>query len=106
MKIKIITLMIGMHNIKIYNNNNELIFDSTTYEEIVYFNANYGVYKIVITSVYGKLISSFIVYMNSSNTFIFSFKNHVKKVAFKITDSKYKDLKIMRGEIILWQNHM
>lgn len=74
-KIKITILTDGIHNIKIYNNYNKLIYNNTTYNEVVYFDVpDYGVYKIVISSVYGNIISSFIVSKKSSNNLIYSVK--------------------------------
>lgn len=100
---KIIVLN-SISNIKIYDGNN-IVCDRICNGYILFKGKINKIYKIVITSKYGCIISSFIVNKNL-NTIIYSFnQNSHKIVTFKLYDSNYENLPIEKGVIKLWQNH-
>lgn len=105
MMIRIIVLN-SISNIKICDIDNNILFDNIC-NGYIYFNGKMNnVYKIIITSVYGCIISSFIIH-NDMDTIIYSFdQNSHRIVIFKLYDSNYENLLIEKGVIKLWLNHM
>lgn len=90
-------------NIKIYDLDNNIVFNNIC-NGYVYFDGKINnVYKIIITSVYGSIISSFIV-KDDINIMIFYFNSNHKIVTFKLFDSYYKNLLIEKGVIKLCLN--
>lgn len=96
----------------IYNKNNVCVFNKCCCGNIFFKPSSFGTYKIVIIpkiKTYPNYISSsFIVDEKSDNLIIYNFKKiHIAPlITIKITDQVYKGLKIMKGEIKLWPNHI
>lgn len=101
--------------IKIYNIKKELIFDSVTDSlGCVVVNFPYdGVYNITITSsnnlVPKEIKRVLYVYDFCPDTLLFNFNNinnyESAPIKFVVTDTNYKGLPIMKGELILWQKN-
>ena len=108
-KIKLKFYGLGYYNVNqalvsIYDINNNLIYEDTTYNNELYFCINeYMLYKIVAKSNYETLNTYF--YVNDMDEYIFNFNNSIyrRPITFLLTDYYYSNLKIERGEIILWQ---
>ncbi len=92
-------------NVKIYDKNNCIIFDGTTFngELFVKLKQN-SIYKLVATFFNEKICTSF--YTTCENKIILWFEHSiipdVETVTFLLTDYYY-NLPIEKGEIILWQ---
>ena len=103
-------------HIMIYNSNHKLIFDKFTnkFGEVIFKAPYFGIYKIVITSekyfVSNKICTNFLVNNRGCNILLFTFQkqnfNNYRLVTFKLTDKHYKDLKVQKGDSILWQKNI
>lgn len=100
--------------IKVYNSNDELLLDKKIKNEF-YLEYEYNkLYKIVVTTncCYQNRICKNVYFTKSNeiDTLYFIFSNpkmqYHKKITFKFSDHYYKGLKIEKGEIFLWQNHI
>ena len=108
-KIKLKFYGLGYSNINqalvyIYDMNNNLICECTTYNNVVDVCVNEcSVYKLVAKSNYEVLSTYF--YVNDSNEYFFSFESSIyaRPITFLLTDYYYSNLRIERGEITLWQ---
>lgn len=107
--------LIYKYKIYIYNLQNKLIYKNTTNNGYILCTLdNYGLYKIVIISnnVYSPKYFCTYFYFHKliDNTLpihINNFKNNsLPLIKIKLTDVYYKDLKIERGKIVLWQKSM
>lgn len=86
--------------VKIYDNNN-LVFDGMTYNsELSLYLEKYKVYRIIAEANGLLLATSF--YVGEQKIYLFSF-NIIKTITFILTDSNYQNLRIERGELLLWQ---
>lgn len=102
------------YNINIYNCDNKLICKSCS-DELFFYAEYYKIYKIVIytyNDIYPQKICKDIVLTPiNCNIIIFNFNkldnnSKIIPIILNITDKYYKGLKIMKGEINLWQNHI
>ena len=85
----------------IYNYDNDLIFNGNTYNnEIELCLEECNVYKIIATSNYQRLVTSF--FINNNDIYRFGFNTFNNTITFLLTDYYY-NLPIERGELLLWQ---
>lgn len=97
---------IKKYYIKIYDTNNNLIYENIIFDNYFYFTGiinNY--YKLVIESETNKLITSFYITDKCEcNTYNININYRVPyTITFILTDSIYTNLRITEGEIYLWQ---
>lgn len=90
--------------IKIYDINNNLIYEGQTYnnEIIICLNEN-NIYNLYAYTCYETLNKSFYVYDQYEYNFIFNNIIYDNTITFLLTDYNYSNLPIERGEITLWQ---
>lgn len=101
MKININIYNIKLPNYKIciYTNNNQLLIEKSNCAHITFNAPYYGLYKIIITN--NKPIYIYITKTNC-HTFNINLDNQINKIKVILEDQNYKNLKIMKGELILW----
>ncbi|MBR2828817.1 MAG: hypothetical protein IKE70_06265 [Bacilli bacterium] len=93
--------------VKVYHNN-KCIKIKETYNGSVTFNLEENqIYQIKAISENERVIKNIYVSEKDLNL-CFAFKRALveNKVTFYLTDSNYENLKIMKGEIILWQKQL
>ena len=108
-KVKLKFYGLGYNNINqalvyIYDINNNLIYEKETFNSELYVCLNENtVYKIVAKS-NNEILNTYF-YVNNNDIYVFSFKSSIygRTITFLLTDYYYSNLKIERGEIILWQ---
>ena len=105
------------YHIKIFDKNDILIFEgNTSLKEnyIIYDFPSFDIYKIIIYSsqnvIPGYICKNVYIHKNICSTLLFLFeipskKKNIPKKCY-LTDKNYKGLPIMKGEMILWPNHM
>lgn len=89
--------------IQILSNENKNIYEGFTYngDLSICLNTN-CVYKLILSSCFFNICTCF--YVDSvRNCYYFSFFEKEKIVTFQLTDFHYENLKIGKGEMILWQ---
>lgn len=98
------------YNIKIYDENNRLIFNKETNSYgYIFFNVIYGrVYKIVASNCKAiPKVRCVMVYINNtcSNKVLITFNKFTNNhpVTIKLTDQYYRGLPISKGRVILWK---
>lgn len=105
------------YHIRIFDKHDTLIFeDDTSLKEnyIIFDFPSFDIYKIKIFSsnniVPGYICKKIYIHKNICDTLLFLFEIPQKKrnapKTYHLTDQNYKGLPIMKGEIILWPNHM
>lgn len=106
MKIKIInssSLNNFIYTLKLYDINNNLVHESNTINNESLININKGIYKVYIfygSNYLGKMV---IKYKKDNEIFVFKIsKSYYHQVIFRLLDYNYDDLKIEKGNIILW----
>lgn len=91
--------------VKILNQNKEIVFEGYTYNSELSLCLNTNcLYKLIAISCNEQINLNF--YLDSKlNCYSFYFPRSIVSniVTFQLTDYFYKDLKIGKGEIILWQ---
>ena len=111
MKIKIKILGLGYNDyyqasILIYDTNNNLIINKKTYNGIIEVELKKdNLYKLVIQA--PNEIKENNIYIGNNNYYCFFLKSNLininnQTITFQLTDYFYDNLKIERGEIILW----
>ena len=101
--IKFIDYAMGNISVTIYDGEN-IIYEGYTCNNKINLNLKEcKAYRIVASSYYGLLNSSF--YVTSDNIYYFSINPVINNdsITFYLTDYYYDNLPIERGEIILWQ---
>ena len=108
-KIKLIFSGVGINNlyqanVKIYDENNKLIFNGQTYNGKleIYLKEN-KLYKVESEFINEKIFKC--IYVFNTYTYVFYFKNSVlenRTITLLLTDYYY-NLPVEKGEIILWQ---
>ena len=90
--------------IEIYDKDNKLLFNDYSYNGIIKVCLNKNkVYKIII-KLNNKVLKTSLFIDKCRKKYILNFNSFfIRKVTFQLEDSNYKNLKIMKGEIILWQ---
>lgn len=105
------SLDIYKYHIKIYDSKGNIICDSSADDRgVLYFEPKYfEVYKVVVNiraKIYpNKIIRNVIFTDNGCDTLVFAFKK-LCPIVIKLTDKNYRNLKVEKGEIILWQDHI
>lgn len=107
-QIKLIFIGLGYNSInqayiRIYDSNNNLVFNGITYNnELSLCLKKCNVYRLIAITSSIKLVTSF--YVNSNYKYIFNLNGiNNNPITFKLTDFNYKNLPIERGELLLWQ---
>ena len=90
----------------IHDKDNKMVYSGYTYNSEIELLVNENnIYK-VEAFFCGEIIKTSF-YINNSNIYVFKFKHAIYKrnntVTFLLTDFYYKNLKIKKGEILLWQ---
>lgn len=112
MKIKIKIFGLGYNDyyqasILIYDINNNLIMSKKTYNGVIEVKLKRNnLYKLVIQA--PNEIKEKNIYIGKNNCYCFFLKSNLininnQTITFQLTDYFYDNLKIERGEIILWQ---
>ena len=99
-RIRINNINLLNYKISVYTNKNELLLEQINCNYIV-FNAPYcGLYKIKITN--NEPINIYITKTNCHTMNLFLGQKRETKKTFILTDANYPNLKIEKGELILW----
>ena len=92
--------------VKVYDQDNNIIYSGYTYDgEISLLVTINNIYR--VEAFFYKEVINTSIYICNLNTYCFIF-NHAKykknnTITFLLTDYYYKNLKIEKGEILLWQ---
>ena len=92
------------YNIKVFDINNNLLYEGNTYNGEICFNLKkHSCYRIIAKSKQNILCKSIYISPYSNTIFLWNetFKNKPKPVTFTLTDANYNNLCISKGEIIL-----
>ena len=115
-KIKINFIGTGYYNlyqakVNIYNENNDLVYQGKTYNGVIYVNLEPNkIYRLESLLLTEYINITFYTKMHIKE-YTFIFENAIitqnsqktNTVTFLLTDLNYKNLKIEKGEIVLWQ---
>ena len=90
-------------NINIYDMNNNLILECTTYNGYINICLKEYCYYKVISKIDNEILNG-VIYINQDiYTFIFN-RSYIPTITtFILTDYNYDNLPIEKGELILWQ---
>lgn len=94
--------------LQIFDSNNQKIKEDYIYNTYIFKGDLNKPYKIRIISNTGILNSSFYIDEKYTKKYVFDTRRKSKfhKVFIKIIDQNYTGLKIEKGDIKLWQNHI
>lgn len=97
----------------LYNKDNNIIFNNFTKNNSIYIKVKTNeIYKIIIippiNHIPNIIKTNYLITNKSKNKINFYFKiNHNNNpIIINLIDKYYENLKIKRGEIILWQNNI
>lgn len=97
--INIYNIKLPKYKICIYTNNNQLLIEKSNCAHITFNAPYYGLYKIKITN--NKPIYIYITETNC-HTFNINLSTQINTIKVIVTDKNYKNLKIKKGELKLW----
>ena len=88
--------------VSVYDLNNNLIVKKETYNGVIKVVLEKNkIYKITAVLFNKRINTCFLV--DSNNIYTFIFRRNDNPITFRLTDYYYKNLPIMKGEIIFWQ---
>lgn len=96
-----------IYSVCIYDVQNKLVYhNQTSPSGSLSIQLPYGIYKIIVMSIWGKICKTVLVNSNLCNIIPFVFQNAIStsEITFTLMDQHYKDLPIRKGVITLWHN--
>lgn len=92
--------------IQIYDSDNKIVDELYINNEYIFKAKLNNYYKIRIVSYDKTMFTSFFVSDKYNGLYVFNLKNQLSHEIFiYLLDKNYDGLKVMKGEINLWQNH-